>query len=136
MTMQRKQHTLKQIDGILQTIETRIAAGDTVAGACQQSQISPATYYLWRKDYGGMTPHQLAQLEALEQTVTQQKRQIRQLSQDNAILKEALHVTGLLTPAQKREIVRLVQERLDVSERRACAALSQPRCTQRYKRHP
>jgi putative transposase len=134
--MQRKQHTLREIDKILQTIEIRIATGDTVAQACQELQISPATYYLWRKDYGGLTPHQLDQFDALEQNVAELKRQVRQLSQDNAILKEALRVTGSLTPAQKRDIVRVIQERLDVSERRACTALSQPRCTQRYKPHP
>ena len=39
-----------------------------------------------------------------------------------------------MSPARKRKVVTRVQEGLDVSERRACRTLSQPRSTQRYRR--
>jgi putative transposase len=128
----RKKHTVRQIKEILQTVDTRIAAGDTVAQVCQELDISAATYYLWRKAYGQMTLHQLERFQALHQRNAQLEREIRALSWDNAILKEALCVSTL-TPAQKRDIIRHVRATLQVSERQACAALSQPRCTQRYK---
>lgn len=38
-----------------------------------------------------------------------------------------------MTPAQRRRAVRHVSEKLRVSQRRACRALSQPRSTQRYR---
>ncbi len=131
--MRRKQHTIQEIGELLRVAEARIDAGDTVVQACQALNISAATYYLWRRNYGHMTSHQLARFEEMDQTVAQLKKQVRRLSLDNAILQEALRITGGLTPAQKREIVQRVQERLNVSERCACAALSQPRCTQRYQ---
>ena len=129
----RTKHTLKQICEILHTADARIAAGATVAQVCQELDISAATYYLWRKMYGHMTPHQIEQFEALRRRSAALAKQVRELSLDNAILKEALDVINSLTPDRKREIIRHVQAKLQVSERRACAALSQPRCTQRYK---
>jgi putative transposase len=38
----------------------------------------------------------------------------------------------MVTPARRRDAAGMVQERLDVSERKACRALAQPRSTQRY----
>ncbi len=38
----------------------------------------------------------------------------------------------MTSPARLRQAVKQVQEALDVSERRACRALGQPRSTQRY----
>lgn len=39
----------------------------------------------------------------------------------------------MVGPARRREAVRHVQDRIQASERRACAALGQPRSTQRYR---
>lgn len=39
----------------------------------------------------------------------------------------------MVGPARKREAVKHVQDRLETSERRACAGLGQPRSTQRYQ---
>jgi len=127
-----KRHTPEQIKEILQTVDAKMAAGDTVAEICQELDISPATYYLWRKAYGQMTLQQLEQFQALHRRNAQLEREVRALSLDNAILQEALRFQSL-TPEQKRDIIRQVRASLQVSERQACAALSQPRCTQRYK---
>ena len=40
-----------------------------------------------------------------------------------------------MSPDRRREAVQQVQEVLDVSERRACRVIGQPRATQRYERH-
>jgi hypothetical protein len=43
----------------------------------------------------------------------------------------------MVGPERKREAVLHVQQKLEVSERRACTTLEQPRSTQRYRgRHP
>jgi hypothetical protein len=39
----------------------------------------------------------------------------------------------MVGPARKREAVKHMQDRLETSERRACAGLGQPRSTQRYQ---
>ena len=39
----------------------------------------------------------------------------------------------MVGPARKREAVRHVEEVLEVSERRACGVIVQPRATQRYR---
>ena len=41
-----------------------------------------------------------------------------------------------MSPSQKRAATRNLQEQFCVSERRACAALGQPRSTQRYQAKP
>lgn len=127
----RKQHHLAEIGTLLRTIDARTATGDTVADVCHELGISAATYYLWRRDYGGMTSRQLEHLEKLNQTVAQLTKDVRHLTLDNAILKETLRLMGPLTATRKRRIIRLVQERLRISERRAHAALSQSRDAQR-----
>ncbi len=40
----------------------------------------------------------------------------------------------MISPDRRRQAVEQVQEALDVSERRVCRVLGQPRSTQRYKK--
>src|SRR4030042_1293942 len=42
----------------------------------------------------------------------------------------------MVSPTRRKEAVKRTQQKLDVSERRACRALRQPRSTQRYKPMP
>ena len=51
--------------------------------------VSDATYYRWRKEYGGMRVEQAKRLKKLEQENSRLKRLVADLSLDNAILKEA-----------------------------------------------
>jgi len=122
-----KHHSLKQIGKILQAADARINAGDTVAQVCTVYKISPATYYLWNKNYGGMTTDQLEQLEKLNETVKALGQQVRQLASDNMILWEALRIAGSLTKTNKRSVVRLIRKKLNLSERRIYAALAESR---------
>ncbi len=123
----KKHHGLRQIAEILQAANKRIDAGHTVAQTCDALDISPATYYYWNKSYGGMTAYQLKQLQNLVKTSTQLGQQVRQLAMDNAILWEALWIAGSLTSPSKRDIAKLVREKLDLSERRIYAALTESR---------
>jgi putative transposase len=125
-----KRHTPDEIGKILAEVDTRAAAGGTVEQVCREVGIGSATYYLWQKKFGQLSPSQLGLLKELEGENARLRRAIAALSLDNAILKEA--VGEVLSPVQRRKTVRHVQEKLAVSERRACAVLSQARCTQRY----
>jgi transposase-like protein len=57
---------------------------------CRQLQISDATYYNWRKQYGQMKLNQVKQLKHLQKENARLKKLVADLSLDKAILKEAL----------------------------------------------
>ena len=50
--------------------------------------MSDATYYKWRKEYGGMGMDQAKRLKELEVENTRLKRVVADLSLDNQILKD------------------------------------------------
>ena len=47
-------------------MELDLSVGADVAKACRTAGISNATYYNWRKKFGGMTRSQLTEIKALE----------------------------------------------------------------------
>jgi len=88
--MKRKFHKPEQIVQKLREADAIIASGGTVDQACRKLEISDATYYNWRKQYGQMKLSQVKQLKALQKQNSQLKKLVADLSLDNAILKEAL----------------------------------------------
>lgn len=52
--------------------------------------MSDATYYNWRKRYGGMGRSQLSELKGLEKENARLKRIVAELELDKLILKESL----------------------------------------------
>ena len=67
-----------------------MAAGADVAKACRTASISDATYYTWRKKFGGMARPQLTELKALEKENQRLKKIVADLELDKLILKESL----------------------------------------------
>lgn len=67
-----------------------LAAGSSVESACRTAGISDATYYKWRKLYGGMGKSQLWGFKAVEKENARLKRIIADLELDKLILKESL----------------------------------------------
>jgi putative transposase len=62
----RKRHSDEDIVKLLREIEVRLASGSDVSTACRAAGISDATYYTWRKKFGGMARSQLSEMKALE----------------------------------------------------------------------
>jgi transposase-like protein len=60
-----------------------------VAAVCKLLGITDATYFRWRKEYGGMKVDQAKRLKALEQENARLKRLLADAELDKAILKEA-----------------------------------------------
>jgi putative transposase len=134
--MMREKHAPEQIIAIMKHVDSAVAAGGTVADACRTQGVAVRTYYLWRKQYGGMSLAQIRQLRRLQKEKAHLKQQVADLSLDNAILREACRQGKDWTrPAWRQEVVHRIEEKLGVSERRACAVLLQPRATQRYASH-
>lgn len=66
--------------------------------------ISDATFYNWRKKYGGLGPSEVRRLRQLEEENVKLKRLVADLSLDKAMLQDVLAKT--LRPSRKRTLVR------------------------------
>lgn len=89
--MARKRHSDEDVLKLLREIELKLTAGDDVASACRSVGISDATYYNWRKRFGGMGRSQLSQMKSLEKENARLKEIVAELELDKLILKESLN---------------------------------------------
>ena len=88
--MARKRHSDEDILKLLREIEVKLSAGSNVQSACRGVGISDATYYNWRKRFGGMGRSQLSEMRSLEKENTRLKKIVAELELDKLILKESL----------------------------------------------
>lgn len=72
----------------LREVEIHQGKGLDISAACRQVGITDATYYRWRKKYGGMKIDQAKKYKELERENARLKKLVADLSLDNAILKE------------------------------------------------
>jgi len=89
--MARKRYSDEEILNLLRQIELSLASGSSIEMACRSAGISDATYYNWRKRYGGMGKSQLQELKGLEKENTRLKRIVADLELDKLVLKESLN---------------------------------------------
>jgi putative transposase len=87
--MAKKGFTPEQIINKLREAEILLNQGATLSVILKKIGVSDATYYRWRKEYGGMRVDQAKKLKDLEQENSRLKKLVADLSLDNAILKEA-----------------------------------------------
>jgi putative transposase len=87
--MGRQKHTAEQIIGTLREAEVLQAKEMSIEEVMRQLGVSDATYYKWRKEYGGLRVDQAKRLKELEQENSRLRKVVSDLSIDNAILKEA-----------------------------------------------
>ncbi len=64
--------------------------GTPVAEVCRKMGISDATFYNWRRKYGGLSPSELRRLKQLEEENAKLKRLVADLSLDKAMLQDVL----------------------------------------------
>ena len=64
--------------------------GTTVAEVCRKAGISEATFYNWRKRFGGMMPSEVRKLRQIEEENAKLKRLVADLSLDKAMLQDVL----------------------------------------------
>ena len=87
--MGKQRHTAEQIISKLREAEVLQASGKTIEEVMRQLGVSDATYYKWRKEYGGLRVDQAKRLKELEVENSRLRKVVSDLSIDNAILKEA-----------------------------------------------
>jgi putative transposase len=82
--VKRQRYSEEQIIGILKEAE----AGVPLAALVRKHGISSASFYAWRKKYGGMEVSDAKKLRALEDENRRLKKLVADLSLDNQLLKE------------------------------------------------
>jgi transposase-like protein len=88
--MKRKKYSPEQIVKKLREADAALTSGSTVEQVCRQLEISEATYYNWRKQYGQMKLDQVRNFKSLQKENARLKKLVADLSLDKAILEEAL----------------------------------------------
>jgi len=87
--MKRSRFSEEQIIGILKEHQAGLSATEL----CRRHGISDATFYTWRKKYGGMEVSEAKRLKALEDENRRLKKLLAESVLDNATLKEMLAKT-------------------------------------------
>jgi putative transposase len=84
--MKRSRFSEEQIIAILKEHQ----AGMSAADLCRRHGISDATFYIWRKKYGGIEVSEAKRLKALEEENAKLKRLLAEQMMDVATLREML----------------------------------------------
>lgn len=84
--MKRSKFTEEQIAFALRQAET----GTRVEEVCQQMGISQATFFNWKKKYGGLGVSELRRLHQLEEENTQLKMLVANLSLEKQMLQDVI----------------------------------------------
>ena len=84
--MKKSKFTEEQIAFALKQAEM----GTSVEEVCRKMGISDATFYNWRKKYGGLGPSEVRRLKQLEKENAKLKRLVAALSLDKAMLQDVL----------------------------------------------
>ncbi len=84
--MKKSKFTESQIVFALKQSET----GVKVEEICRKMGLSEATYYNWKKKYGGLGISELRRLRQLEEENSQLKKLVADLSLDKQILQDVL----------------------------------------------
>jgi putative transposase len=64
--------------------------GTAVAEVCRKVGISEATYYVWRKKFGGLMPSEMKRLKQLEEENGKLKRIVADLALDKEMLQDVI----------------------------------------------
>ena len=64
--------------------------GTPVAEICRKAGISPATYFNWKKKFGGLLPSEVKRLRQLEEENSRLKRIVADLSLDKEMLQDVI----------------------------------------------
>ena len=84
--MKKSRFSEQQIAFILRQAEE----GTRVEEVCRKAGISEATYYNWRKKYGGLMPSEMKRLKQIEEENQRLKKLVADLSLDKEMLQDVI----------------------------------------------
>lgn len=85
--MKNSRYTPEQVVYALKQVES---GAETVAATCRKMGVSEATFYNWKKKYGGMGVSDVRELRQLREENGKLKQLVADLSLDKHILQEVL----------------------------------------------
>ena len=88
----------EQIINLLREAEVALSQGETIGQVCRRLGVSEQSYYLWRKEYGGLRTDQAKCLKDLEKENARLLYVVSDLTLDKQMLKEAL--SGWSSPGE------------------------------------
>jgi putative transposase len=88
--MKKSRFTETQIVSVLKEAD----AGMKVEELCRKHGISSATYYNWKKKYGGMDVSEIKRLKELEEENAKLKRMYADMALENTALKDLIVKKG------------------------------------------
>ena len=84
--MKKSKYTEEQIAYALRQAET----GTKVSEVCRKIGVAEATFYNWKKKYGGLGVSELRRLKQLEEENRQLKKLVADLSLDKQMLQDVI----------------------------------------------
>ena len=84
--MKKSRFTETQIVAMLRQYEV----GMKVTNICREKGITTATFYSWKRKYGGMDAQQIKELKSLQEENRRLKQMYADLSLDHKILKDVI----------------------------------------------
>lgn len=84
--MKRSRYTPEQIIYALKQVES----GEKAVDLCRKMGVSEATFYNWKKKYGGMGVSEVRELRQLREENTKLKQLVADLSLDKHMLQEVI----------------------------------------------
>lgn len=85
-TMKGKRYSNEQIVYALKRVE----GGEKASEVCRQMGVSEASFYAWKRKFGGIGVSELSRLRQLEEQNNRLKKVVVDLSVDKQILQEVL----------------------------------------------
>ena len=127
--MKRSKFTEAQIAFAIKQSET----GTRVEEVCRKMGISEATFYNWKKKYGGLGIPELRRLRQLEEENAQLKKLVADLSLDKQMLQDV--IKKVVKPAYKKEIACWMVSNYRISAQRACRQVCLAKSMYYYVHH-
>ena len=90
MKKRNKRHSPEQIVKKLRDAEVMLNGGKSIEEVLKTLEVSEATFYRWRNQYGGMKSEEAKRLKDLEGENAHLKRLLAEAELDKPMLKEAL----------------------------------------------
>jgi putative transposase len=86
--MKKSRFSEQQIAFVLRQAED----GTAVAEVCRKAGISEASFYAWRKKYGGLMSSEMRRLKQLDEENVRLKRLVADLSLDKEMLQDVIRL--------------------------------------------
>ena len=87
--MAKKTYKPEEIVAKLRQVELLLSQGKVAVEAVRAIGVTEATYYRWRREYGGLKGDQVRRLKELEAENARLRRAVSDLTVEKLILKEA-----------------------------------------------